>query len=576
MLIREAVRLSREASVSDSRKVALVCSFEPLHLKTYLQAFLVERVPDAPPEVVSFGYDHLLSGLAETSSVLKIHPVLLCLSWEDLHPALSWRSRSLAPPDPADLEREGRRLAAVLEEWMAARSVAETYVALPPLEFLPHVDSGAPSHLGPRAVKAAAMLWDLALQLSTAGARLLAHPRAELNFRDLLLSGCPLTTEGSELLARRFVDAAFRRRARKKALVLDLDGTLWDGVIGEDGIEGIACRPEGKGYPFHVFQQFVLKLKREGVLLAFCSKNNAADVLPNFDTLELPLKLADFSAYRCDWEPKSVNVRAIADELNIGCDAIVVVDDDAAELAEIGRAVPEAAAYKTPRGGREWRQLLADLQDEFATWAVTETDALRTGSVVSHRARRANLAVKHGDDLAHLREMNLEVKVERAAFTDPRSLELINKTNQFNLTGERFAQDHWLAWTAQPGAFCWSARLKDRFGDFGTIAVVAGHASEEAIVHVRQFVVSCRAFGRGVEAIVLGVLAAHYNAVAIQGPLRLTGKNEPARKFLAALGCDADAPGEWRVTSDTAARLYRRVLAQTQATVVATLKADDA
>jgi len=573
MLIRDAVQLLASATLSSSRRVALVCSFEPLHLRTYLQAFLIESVPEETPEVVVFGYDQMPAAMAATASTLKTSPALLCLSWHDIHPALSWRTRARGVPELDELTREGARLHARLTEWIAARRGADTYVVAPPADFLPFLDACSPDAMGARTLAASSIMATLTADLALAGARVLRVPSFDLNYRDLLLSGSPLSAEHAERIAATYVGLAVRATPRKKAIVTDLDGTLWHGVIGEDGPGALACGPEGKGYPFFVFQQFLLKLKAEGVLLAFCSKNNADDVLPLFDALDMPLKLSDFSAFRCDWEPKSAGIRAIARELNIGDDALVVVDDDPAELEEIRRGVGGAVLFETPRDARQWRDLLRQMQEQCATWTVSGEDRIRAAAIASERERSAAQTIDRGTgardsrsgELSHLRDLNLHVTIQEAAFDDPRSLELVNRTNQFNLTGERFASDQWLEWAATPGAFCWSARLTDRFGDFGTICVVTGRADGPTL-RLRQFVVSCRALGRGVETIVLGELIGRHASQQMRGPFTSTGKNEPARTFLARLGCVVGAGGEWRVDGAAVLQASRTVLEQTRAT----------
>lgn len=576
MLIRETVKLLKSVRFSESRKVALVCSFEPLHLKTYLQALLAERLPDETPEVVTFGYDQLHVGLSETSTLLKIYPTLLCLSWEDVHPNLTWRTRGDLGDLVADeVSRQGDHLKRVLTEWIESRRGAETYIAIPPIEFLPLHDACSPLAWGQTTLAASAIMWGIAQTLSALGGRILKLPSFDLSYHDLLRSGCPLLPEGSEFIARRFVDVAFRRTSRKKALVTDLDGTLWMGIIGEDGPGGVICQPEGKGYPFYVFQKFLLKLKSEGVLLAFCSKNNPDDVVPWFDALGMPLKLSDFAAYRCNWESKSDNIISICRELNIGRDAVVAVDDDRAELAEIRRHVSAVEVFTTPADVRDWKRLMEGLQEQFSTWRVNEEDRLRTASFTSGRptsppAGRDAQGGESGEaarQLAHLKDMNLEVALQGDAFQDPRALELINRTNQFTLTGERFAHDEWLAWASTPGAFCVSARLRDRFGDFGTICVVTGRMLPDATVYVREFVLSCRAFGRGVETIVLGDLLERSAAEWLHGPFRRTGRNEPAERFLTGLGCNVSSDVGWRVSREMVSDASRSVLEQTNAVV---------
>lgn len=575
MLIRDAVQRVASARFSETRTVILLSSFEPLHLATYLQALLVERYPEGSPRVVRFGYDQLQEGLARTTVELKGSPALLCLSWEDIHPGLTWRSRGpFGDLHDDEIIRQGRALGERLADWLGRRALAETYLALPSRDWLPHHDACPSAALGPSSLAAVAVLQEIAHRLAGLGGRVLRLPPMDLHYRELLHSGCPLSIEGSELVARRFVEAACPSSARKKAIVTDLDGTLWWGVIGEDGPEGILCRPEGKGYPYHVFQKFLGKLKREGVWLAFCSKNNPSDVVPVFDALEIPLRLKDFAAYRCNWEPKPANIRSIAEELNIGWEDLVVVDDNPAELAEIRSRLPGLATFETPRDGQAWKRLLADLQAACGTWRVSEEDRLRTTASAGARPRGQAVDEPGASSwtdapaaLEHLRDMRLEITVNHDALADPRSLELINKTNQFNLTGERFLNEGWTLWAETPGVFCLSARLRDRFGDFGTICVMTGRAVDEATVQLRQFVLSCRAFSRGVEAVVLGELV-HLGAWEwLCGRYTPTGKNEPARRFLAQLGCPIDACGEWQVSRQAVEALAAKAIRDTAVSI---------
>lgn len=575
MLIREAINILKSVTFSEAKKVALVCSFEPLHLKTYLQAYLAKRLPGETPEVVSFGYDQLRTGLRMTSSSLGRHPTFLFLSWEDLHPALSWRGRGKRNFIVGEVAREAEQAKRILRGWLTLRAGAETYIILPPLEFLPLLDACPTLALGPATLAASVAMWDIAQTLSAEGGRLLKLPLDDLNYRDLLLSGCPFSAETSERIATQLVDALYPVIPRKKVLVTDLDGTLWQGIIGEEGVGGIACRSEGKGLPFYVFQEFLYKLKNEGVLLAFCSKNNPEDVVPFFDTMDMPLKLSDFAAHRCNWERKSDNIRAIASELNIASDSLVFVDDDESEIAEVQRQLPEVICFRTPYEGQEWKSLFKELQDLFATWRVSQEDRTRTDTFEANRRRAAALEDPRGsgregetaNGLVHLRGMMLEVTIRRDAFHDPRSLELINKTNQFNLTGERFTQEEWLTWAAIPGTFCCSARLKDRFGDFGTVGVVTGRLNGDDTVVIRQFVLSCRAFSRGVETILLAAAVAQSERGGIMGRFKDTGKNEPAKRFLSGLGCSGGSDGTWRLEREAVDCAYRTVIEQTDAKI---------
>ncbi len=566
MLLREALQKIASARLSSTRRVALLCSFEPLHLESYLQAALVQRQPDETPQVVRFGYDQLREGLARTAEELRASPALLILSWDNLHPALSWRSRApLKSVSEGDLLDRGRVLEDELVEWLEARRGAESYVVLPPLEWLPLHDACPPAAIGPIQLTATALLQEIVRQLDRHGARMLRVSAMALNYRELMQAGCPLTLEDCETVSRRFIEAAYPS-GRKKAVVADLDGTLWSGVMGEDGAEGIRCRPEGQGAFHWALQQMLAKLKAEGIWVAFCSKNNLDDVLPVFDALEMPLKLADFAAFRCNWESKADNLLAIARELNIGWEDVVVIDDNPAELSELRARLPAVTALQVPREGADWPRFFEALQALCGTWRVSEEDQLRAFDAPAAKRAMEPPAASDGT-LRHLRELELRVTINRAALAEARSLELINKTNQFNLTGERIDSEEWLRWTGTSEVVGCSAKLRDRFGDFGTIGVVTGRAVDETTFLVRQFVLSCRAFGRGAEVLLLGDLLQQGGWTRLRGPFRSTGKNEPVRQFLARFGCALDGTGEWEISREALEAAVRRILEETAAHV---------
>src|SRR2546427_6826483 len=204
MLLREALALLRSPRHSDTHKLCLLCSFEPLHFKTYLQAFLVERFPEAAPQLTSWGYDQLEVGLQESSRALRAHPALLFLSWDDLHPHLSWRTRGpLEMPSPGEIQGRADALRDRLVEWLTARGGADSYVVVPPLAWLPLSDHVPPGALGVGSMYAWAALGAVVAELARRGCRVLDLPVAGLNMRDWLGAGCPLPVGVSERAVRR-------------------------------------------------------------------------------------------------------------------------------------------------------------------------------------------------------------------------------------------------------------------------------------------------------------------------------------------------------------------------------------
>jgi len=570
LLLREALQLVQSPQLSPTQRLALVCSFEPLHLATFLQAHLVQRLPDETPVLIRFGYDQLERALEETATTLRASPALLCLAWDDLHTALSWRSRSgLGQVEVADVDARSEALRRRLSAWLAKRSGAETYVILPPAAWLPTHDPQPAPALGAVALAATRAMAQLAEELFAGGARILGRSLEALNLRDLLQAGCPLTLESSEEIARRLVEAAWPDRGRVKAVIVDLDGTLWSGVLAEDGPDGIAAGPDGKGAAFYLFRKFLRKLKAQGVLLAWCSKNNESDVLPLFDQVAAPLSIADFAAWECSWNAKSVGIWRLTDGMRIGTQDVVVIDDNPLELADIQRTIPEIRAWRTPRDAAGWQTLWRQLQQACGAWRIGEEDRLRTEIIQrSLELIGAMAELPVGALLADLPSLQLEVTINPNAFDDPRSLELINKTNQFNLNGERLTSEQLSQFRDRMREpFCVSARLRDRDGDFGTICVAIGWMGEDGDLHLRNLVLSCRAFGRRVEDLVLDQLCAlgAWSHLAIR--YIDTGKNEPARRFLARFGIETESGQKARIAREQIERVAREAREQSAARV---------
>ncbi len=571
MQFLEALKILETVKPSPSRKVAFLSSFEPLHFKMFLQAHLAQRFPIDSPEVLTFGYDHLDAALTETETIYKSSPTLLFLSWEDLHPALSWRTRgSFSDIATEDLDARAGALRKRLITWAAQRTGSETYLVTAPNEWMPYVSSFPSDALSPLTLAADKWMSDIRHSLSMHNLRTLRFSDSGLQYRDLLDAGCPLTLESGASLAQQFIELAFPSIERKKMIVVDLDQTLWHGVLGEDGAKAIQAGPEGKGHAFHVFQKFLLRLKKEGILLAFCTKNNPSDVLPVFDTLEMPLRLKDFALYRCNWDAKPDNICALAKEATIGLGSLLVIDDNAAEIAHIQSVLPEVTVLQTPREGHAWLALFKKVQDLCASWELTDEDRARTASIQSNLNRSAfeKQASANGgpktNSVDYLHDLKHELAINRVAFSDPRSLQIINKVNQFNLTGERLTPEMWQAWEKAPNTFCWSVKLKDRFGDFGTIAVVTGKKNGKTL-EIKHLILSCRAFGRGVEALLLGALVRSLGADAVTGFYKDTGKNEPIRRFLTELGATMTAEGKWTLPKNVVLTASDTILKRTQA-----------
>jgi FkbH-like protein len=313
-----------------------------------------------------------------------------------------------------------------------------------------------------------------------------------------------------------------------KALVLDLDNTLWGGVVGDDGLEGLVLgQGSALGEAFAAFQDYARELSRRGVILAVCSKNDEANALEPFDKHpEMVLRRPDIACFVANWSDKAHNIRTIARELNIGLDALVFVDDNPFERALVRRELPMVAVPEISDDPTAYPRALADA-GYFEALSVTEDDRARSTQYQANRARDA-LKETATDLPSYLRGLEMQLIWRRFdAVGLQRTVQLINKTNQFNLTTRRYTDDDVLAIMRNPRAFGLQLRLLDRFGDNGIIAILIGRMTEDDDLLIDTWLMSCRVLGRQVEPTSLNLIAAEGLRL---GARRLIGEYIPTTK----------------------------------------------
>jgi len=304
------------------------------------------------------------------------------------------------------------------------------------------------------------------------------------------------------------------RGKSRKCLVLDLDNTCWGGVIGDDGLEGICLSgPEGEG--FVAVQRLALDLKARGVVLAVSSRNNDETARSAFrEHPDMLLKEADIAVFQANWEDKASNLEAIARTLEIGLDALVLLDDNAAERAHVRAALPMVAAPELPNEAAYYPTvLMAAGYFETVSFSAEDRERAQSYAANAKRAEVFSQARNLEDYLA-----SLEMKIGFAPF-DPvgrgRIAQLINKTNQFNLTTRRYTEAQ-VAAMETSAAFTLQVRLADRYGDFGMIGVIIAQADGPETWDVDTWLMSCRVLGRQVERAMLGQLAEAARAAGVK------------------------------------------------------------
>ena len=346
---------------------------------------------------------------------------------------------------------------------------------------------------------------------------------------------------------------ALRGRSRK-CLVLDLDNTLWGGVIGDDGLEGIKL---GQGSPlgeaYLSIQKMALDLRRRGVVLGVCSKNDESTArLPFRNHPEMLLKQAHIAAFVANWNDKASNLEAIAHALSLTPDALVFLDDNPAERNIIRRELPAVAVPEVPSDEPAIWPLIISAAGYFEAVQFTSSD-LQRAEQYKDNAKRSELLAHSRDLKGYLKDLDMQMEVTSFVPSHvPRITQLINKSNQFNLTTRRYTDEQVKGMEHDPGISCFAARLTDKFGDNGIISIIICK-EREADWYIDTWLMSCRVLGRQLEQAFLNHVA--QRAVQAQkrhliGHYIATSKNKMVESHYEKLGflrarCESDVETIW-------------------------------
>lgn len=356
-----------------------------------------------------------------------------------------------------------------------------------------------------------------------------------------LMASRPFTDDLANALAAEIAAfCAARKGFARKCLVLDLDNTLWGGVVGEDGVAGLKI---GGGFPGNIYtelQKEIHALRERGVTLAIVSKNNDADAWEVFSQRpEMILKRADFSAHRINWQDKATNLRELAAELNLGLDAFVVLDDNHVERDWIEEALPEVDVCPAGDPLEMLRWLVTCRR--FDTLAITKEDALRAKSYAA-ADERSRLATSSANLQEYLASLGTQVTIGCNTTSQiARVAQLTQKTNQFNLTTRRYTETEIQERMKNPAWRIFWCSCRDNFADEGVIGVVLVEIAGSEW-RLDTFLMSCRVLGRGVEKALLGAVckqAGEAGATLVCGEFLRTAKNAQTENFYETCGFTA-------------------------------------
>jgi FkbH-like protein len=340
-------------------------------------------------------------------------------------------------------------------------------------------------------------------------------------------------------LAKNMVDIAMAMRGRVvKCVVLDLDNTLWGGVIGDDGVDGIALNAHGDGEAFYRLQIYLKELLHRGILMAVCSKNEMSNALLPFEKHpDMVLKRSDISAFLANWNDKAENIRTVRDILNIGLDSMVFLDDNPFERNLVRGVLPEVIVPELPEDPADYVRAISEL-NLFETTTFSKEDVNRADLYRAEAERReAQASFANADEF--LKSLDMRIVVARFdPFHLPRIAQLIQRSNQFNLTTHRYSEADCEALMKNPQVTPLYVKLSDRLGDHGLIGVIVLEPENDAL-RIRDWLMSCRVLARGVEQTLMNMVvekAREHRLAKVCGEYIRTAKNQMVEDFFGRFG----------------------------------------
>ena len=556
----ETLRLARaleKTLPADTRKLAVLASFNADLLSPYLMVEAQSQGLPLRPWNGPFG--QLEQMVMQDSVLWEQDPKVLWIAMrvQDMDPALLHRSQAMAPQELkgrlqeitgrlVELARSARQRSRacifVSDLELAELRQARPFDVSNPEGLFHQIASANLALARALAELADVHLFDWSGAIAECGARTFADPKL------WYLARIPFAAGNLPWLASCLVRAIRGAlHPSVKALVLDLDNTLWSGVLGEDGPDGIKLGGDYPGNIFRDFQEELLGYRERGILLAIASKNEAALVETTLRTHpDMVLRPEHFTCIRANWEPKPSNVRAIADALNLGLDSILFIDDNPAERAQMAAELPMVRILELPPEPLGYLQALRDcpLLDQPRVSLDDLQRAERYRENATREAFRQEIqSVDHYlEQLGMVAEVGLGSPVEL-----DRVHQLISKTNQFNLTTRRHGRDDVRAMAQLPGFRVAWLRLSDRFGDLGIVCVGILKDLGSGLIEIDTLLMSCRVMGRSVEDAFLAYLATLAQAQKgsrLRGVLIRTAKNTPVFDFYESRGFAPAASGQ--------------------------------
>lgn len=544
MKLAEALSIIRNGPNNGPElNVLLACGFTPLHLGNYLAAHLQRALSDRKVMLKTGLYDDV-AGTLEQFAQSQPQAGVLALEWADLDPRLGFRQLGGWGPRVTGgiIDCSAAKLKRLDSAISAVSSSARLAVSLPTLPLPPAFHTP-----GWQASEAELALEEL---VATFARRIAAHPsvllvnssrlstisppEARYDFRSDLHTGFPYTMVHADALGQALA-TLIESPQPKKGLITDLDDTFWAGLVGEIGADNVSWDLTSHNQLHGLYQQLLRALADQGVLIAIASKNSPEVVDRALGRSDLVMARDKMFPVEVHWEVKSGSVGRILKAWNVGADSVVFIDDSPMELEEVKAAHPGVECIRFPKGDYAGGlTLLRHLRDLFGKGRLSEEDAYRLESIRQNQEfARSSQSPASAEDFLATAEATVTLEYNPSS-SDKRVVELVNKTNQFNLNGLRYTDAEWHGFLREPNSFAMAVSYQDKFGPLGKVAVLCGrHAGNEA--QIRTWVMSCRAFSRRIEYQCLREIFGRYGVDEIVFDFKPTAKNGPLQDFLSNL-----------------------------------------
>jgi len=517
----------------------LVCGFTPMHFQTFLGAHFRRACASQRTEIKCGLFGDFWGNLEKLNGG-NVDSAIVVMEWSDLDARLglrglgSWAPAAL-PDILSNVEARARQFLPAIERISREIPMAICFptLPLPPVSFAPSWQS-SPFALEIRSLIASLSLDTARIKnvkvLDPQRLDFLSPCNERFDTKAELLSGFPYKLAHASRLAELLTLLTYPP-APKKGLITDLDDTLWYGILGEVGLEGVSWDLEHQSHMHGAYQRMLHALSETGVLIGIASKNDPQLVKQALAREDLIFPGDAAFPVEASWGPKSQAVERILQTWNIAADAVVFIDDSPMELAEVRARHPEIETILFPKNDYQaLNDLFYRLRDLFGKSSISQEDSFRSESI---RRASSEALVQPSETFLEQAEAEFifDFSKEQA---DDRAFELINKTNQFNLNGRRLTDALWQSFLKRANTFLLSVTYRDKYGPLGKIAVIAGRVQRRAVL-IEHWVMSCRAFSRRIEHRSLEALLRKFNAEEMVLDFELTSRNAPLRDFLTEL-----------------------------------------